>query len=104
MCGYIAKQMGFEVRPYPADWKGMGKSAGPRRNRKMYDTEQPGLVMAFHNDLMASKGTKDMVVYAADNGCEVKLFKESEGDDQQRGTDPGASTVADGLPEVGPTV
>ena len=78
MCGYVAKQLGYQVREYPADWNGLGKKAVPIRNRQMFDREQPGLVLAFHNDLQKSKGTKDMVAYAWSKNCPVSII--SEGD------------------------
>jgi hypothetical protein len=104
MCAYILQKMGFpeeSIRSYPADWDRYKKAAGPIRNRKMFDSEQPDLVLAFHNDLASSKGTADMVAYAESKDCKVERI--TEGDDQQRGTDSGASAVANGLPEVGPT-
>lgn len=85
MCGYVAKKLGYPVRCYPADWNGLGKRAGPARNREMYDKEQPGLVLAFHNDLTKSKGTKDMVEYARSKGCPVNvIFEEQDGKGKSR--------------------
>lgn len=54
-----------------AAWHNYGKAAGPRRNRKMLDEYDPDLVVAFHDDLDASKGTKDMVDYATSQGVQV---------------------------------
>lgn len=86
MCGWMAKQLGFEVREYPAHWARDGKTAGHIRNRHMFDSELPELVFAFHNDLANSKGTKDMVQYARSKGCPVNFISEEEdSDDQQRG-------------------
>jgi YspA, cpYpsA-related SLOG family len=48
------------VARYPANWKEHGKSAGPRRNKIMLETEKPQMVVAFPG----GKGTKDMVVRA----------------------------------------
>lgn len=55
--------------PYPANWKRHGRSAGPRRNQAMLDYLLARLnhdchgieVIAFHDDLESSRGTKDMV-------------------------------------------
>jgi len=44
----------------PADKETCG-AAGPRRNQQMLDEEHPEILIAFHDDLEASKGTKDMV-------------------------------------------
>lgn len=49
-----------DVTPFPADWGQFKKGAGPIRNRQMLDQE-PELVVAFHDDLARSKGTKDCV-------------------------------------------
>jgi hypothetical protein len=70
----IAKRLGFEVRPYPADWDEFGVRAGPFRNRKMLRQESPNLVIAFHKDLANSKGTKDMVEIAKAAQVPVKII------------------------------
>lgn len=54
---------GVTMCPFPADWKTYGRSAGPIRNRQMLD-EAPDLVIAFHDDLAQSKGTRDCVAEA----------------------------------------
>lgn len=49
--------------PFPADWNRHHKAAGPIRNRVMLEElnkSQEKLVLAFHDDLAASKGTADM--------------------------------------------
>lgn len=46
---------------HPANWPRDSKAAGPLRNQAMLDYWEPDLVIAFHNDLDESKGTKDMV-------------------------------------------
>jgi len=58
---------------YPADWDKYGKRAGPIRNQRMLDEAKPHMVVAFHNDLAASKGTKDMVQRAKAAGIPVYL-------------------------------
>lgn len=76
MAGHVANKLGYEVRPYPANWSLYGVAAGPRRNRAMFDTEQPDLVICFHNDLNASKGSRHMVQYARSRGCPVNVVYE----------------------------
>jgi hypothetical protein len=85
MCRWVAEQLGYEVRKYPADWALHGKAAGPIRNRQMFDTEKPDLVIAFHNDLENSKGTKDMVEYARSKGCPVNFVSEEDSDTFEAG-------------------
>ena len=67
----VAKQLGMETEPYPADWGRYGRSAGPIRNKQMLDAGT-GMVIAFHNGLMQSKGTKNMVKMARDANVHVK--------------------------------
>ena len=56
-----AKECGISYIEYKADWDRYGKSAGPIRNQQMLDMEKPDFVIAFHEDLEKSKGTKDML-------------------------------------------
>ncbi len=66
-----AKENGFEVEKYPADWKIYGKSAGPRRNKQM--AELSDYVICFWDK--KSKGTKSMIDYARKCGKPVKIKK-----------------------------
>jgi hypothetical protein len=52
---------------FPADWDQYGKRAGPLRNQAMLDSGVD-LVVAFHDDLENSKGTKHMVSIATKAG------------------------------------
>lgn len=72
--GEVAKALGFEVVPYPANWAAYGKAAGPLRNQLMLDEGKPTLVLAFHQDLASSKGTKDMVSRAERAGVPVRVI------------------------------
>lgn len=58
-----ATQRRVTCHHFPADWKRLGKSAGPLRNRQMIQMK-PHLVLAFHHDIANSKGTKDMIKVA----------------------------------------
>lgn len=55
--------------PFPADWNGYGKRAGPIRNRKMLTEANPDIVVAFPG----GSGTADMVSIAEEAG--VRLIK-----------------------------
>jgi hypothetical protein len=70
-----AKACGFTFREYPANWAKYGKKAGPIRNQTMLDMESPDIVVAFHEDIDSSKGTKDMVSRARKSGVPVLIFK-----------------------------
>ena len=54
-----AKENGFEVELYPADWNKYGRSAGPRRNKLM--AENCDCVICFWDG--KSRGTKSMIEY-----------------------------------------
>lgn len=69
-----ARTLGLQFREYPADWKRYRKGAGPIRNQQMLDSEPIDLVLAFHDDLSRSKGTKDMVERARKAGIPVEVI------------------------------
>lgn len=69
----VADDLGFVVENYPAEWDKYGRSAGPIRNREMLDT-RPHLVIAFHDDLSKSKGTKDCVNEARNRNITVEVI------------------------------
>jgi hypothetical protein len=68
-----ARSLGYEVHPHPADWAAYHKAAGPIRNQEMLDVETPNLVLAFHDDIVGSKGTRDMVNRAVKLGIPIIL-------------------------------
>lgn len=59
----IAIEKGIQLFPFPANWEKYGKAAGVIRNQQMLE-ENPDQVIGFHNDIMKSKGTKDMLLRA----------------------------------------
>lgn len=64
-----AKTIGIPAIGHPADWDRDGRAAGPIRNRKMLiDHPDIELVIGFHDDIRASKGTKDMMTVASGRG------------------------------------
>lgn len=67
-----AKQLGFERIPFPAKWEELGKKAGIVRNQQMLDEGKPDRVIAFHDNIEKSKGTKDMIQRA--QKAEIKNF------------------------------
>jgi len=63
----VARELGLTVLDYPADWeaarrRGNMKSAGPIRNRFMFKDAKPTQGIAFHPNILTSRGTKDMVL------------------------------------------
>jgi hypothetical protein len=73
---------GMELLEFPADWTTHGKAAGPIRNQQMLEEGRPDLVVAFADDLGASRGTKDMVTRAHRAGVPARIFSSDgpEGD------------------------
>lgn len=65
-----AKERGYEVRQYPADWDAHGKSAGFIRNREM--AKNADALIAFWDG--QSKGTKLMIDLAKDHGLAVRVI------------------------------
>lgn len=76
MAADFARQYGYPLIEIPADWTTYGKAAGPIRNRQMLDLN-PDIVIAFHNDITSSKGTKDTVTEAKRRGIpRVEIISE----------------------------
>lgn len=75
LCGEAAVALNYEVSVYVAEWDIYGPGAGPIRNRKMLD-ENPDIkiVLAFHDDIMKSRGTLHMSRYAASKGYQVLVY------------------------------
>jgi hypothetical protein len=74
----IAKELGIDYKEYPADWEFLKAKAGPIRNTQMLVEGRPELILAFHDYIETSKGTKDMVGKAARAGVPVLFIKHDE--------------------------
>lgn len=73
----VILDLGFpanRILKFPANWTKFHKAAGPIRNQQMLIEGRPTLVLAFHDDLEKSKGTKDMHDRAKKAGINVKVF------------------------------
>lgn len=68
-----AKECGWELETYPADWHKHGKAAGPIRNKQMLDEGKPDLVVAFPG----GSGTKNMIDQATKAGVKVIKIESS---------------------------
>lgn len=73
----VAEELGIPVKKFPADWDKHGKAAGPIRNIQMLD-EKPDLVIAFHDNLALSRGTKHTVTEANKRRIPVRLVTQSD--------------------------
>lgn len=63
-----AAEFGYPFKPYPADWKKYGRSAGPIRNSEMVKSGAE-ICIGFWDG--KSKGTKDMMTKADKAGITV---------------------------------
>mgnify|MGYP001067196822 CR=1 FL=1 len=75
IAGAIGEAKGFHVYKFQANWSRYGKAAGPIRNEKMIVYGKPDLVVAFHNDLSKSRGTRDMINRAKRHGIPYQVIK-----------------------------
>ncbi len=73
LAGIFAARHRIRQERYKADWKKHGKRAGPIRNTLMLD-QKPDLVIAFTDDLQASRGTRDTVTKARNRGIPVEVI------------------------------
>lgn len=74
LSGDAAKDAGYNVVVYHADWKRYGKSAGPRRNRQMSCHEGLVCIHAFHDDIETSRGTLNMLLIGKEKGKKCILY------------------------------
>ena len=66
-----AKENGYEVEIYPAEWKKYGRSAGPKRNKQMVDAADFAIAFPGVN----GKGTYSMIQYAKQKGIPIKIYQ-----------------------------
>lgn len=77
---YAAWELGIQVLECEALWQKYGAAAGPIRNQNQLQValilagkKENLLVLAFHDDLESSKGTKSMVNTARKYGVETRV-------------------------------
>jgi hypothetical protein len=77
ICDKIARQRGYNVVVYRAEWNVYGRAAGPIRNKLMiqhllnYDDVR---LLAFHPDIESSRGTKNMIELAVQYNIAYQLY------------------------------
>lgn len=69
-----AKENGFKVEKYPANWERYGKYAGPKRNKEM--AKNCDYVLCFWDG--KSKGTKSMITLAEEYKKPIRIIKISQ--------------------------
>lgn len=76
ICGTVAKEFGFDVKEYPADWNAHGRAAGPLRNKLMlYDNPDIEHAIVFHENIEQSKGSADMLKRVKAAGISYTLIE-----------------------------
>ena len=73
---YIGKTFSFAIITFHANWNKYGIAAGIIRNTQMLNKGNPDLVLAFHNNIENSKGTKNMVMQSKKKGIKTIIIKE----------------------------
>ena len=66
-----AKEKGYPVKQFPADWKRFGNSAGIKRNAEMANYGE--MLIAFWDG--KSRGTKNMIDVATTKNFRVEVIK-----------------------------
>lgn len=74
MAGEVAKELGFEVIAFPAQWDKYGRAAGPIRNIEMLK-QKPNVIIIFHDNLDKSRGTLSFVKSAIKMGYSNIMYK-----------------------------
>lgn len=73
LCAEYAKELGWKVIAYPANWKLYSKKAGPIRNQQILDDFKPEILLAFEGN----SGTFDMVCRASKANIQIIYPKEA---------------------------
>ena len=74
----IARELGYAVKEFPANWEKYGKAAGAIRNKEMADYASEddfqwmGILLAFWDK--ESRGTANMIEEAKKRGMQVRVF------------------------------
>lgn len=69
-----AKENNIYLDIFEADWKTFGKAAGPIRNRLMFETTNPNIIIAFNG----GNGTKNMIQLAKNHGYHIENLTEDK--------------------------
>ena len=69
----IGLELGTIVERFPAQWETYGRAAGIIRNTKMLMEGKPDFVLAFHDSIATSTGTRNMLQQAKKAGIKSLL-------------------------------
>lgn len=78
LAAIAGERLGFKVVPFDAEWHIYGRGAGPIRNQKMLgsllsEKDEQKKVLAFHDNIGESLGTRDMINRSVKAGLRVIL-------------------------------
>lgn len=76
-----ARERGYRVRLFPADWDGDGNAAGPKRNARM--AANADALIAFWDG--ESRGTKNMIDNARSRGLSTRIIQMGEKENKDMG-------------------
>ena len=80
-----AKEKGYEVKSFPADWGKYGKAAGPIRNRQMHEYasrfEKRGCIIFWDGE---SRGTAQNIELASEFGTQLVCVRYKEIEKENR--------------------
>jgi|SRR5579859_3983656 len=65
-----AKERGYKLKQFPADWNGLGRKAGPLRNQQM--AEYANACVVFRKN--KSRGSTDMIERAKNHKLKLKVY------------------------------
>ena len=71
LAGAFAKQKGWNVKVFYADWVKDGRAAGPKRNVRMLKEGKPDLILGFPTYGDENKGTQHMLRIGREAGVET---------------------------------
>lgn len=74
----VCKEYMIPYHGYPAQWHRYHNGAGPIRNTLMLDLYPNAEIIAFHDHLEISRGTKNMIEQATERGRKVTLYSKGE--------------------------
>ena len=66
-----AREKGYSIKRFPAEWEKYGRSAGPRRNEAM--ARYADALLAYWDG--ESRGTKNMIELAKEHGLKVGVYQ-----------------------------
>lgn len=65
-----AKERGYKIKEFPADWNGLGRKAGPLRNEEM--AKYANACVVFRKNF--SRGSSDMINRAKNHLLKLKVY------------------------------